>query len=334
MGVNVGECFGLLGHNGAGKTTAINMLTGLFSPTSGTAYVGSNSVLDNISAIYADMGVCPQHDLLWPALTAAEHLRFYGRLKGFSGSSLKQMIKAMLKKVNLTEFGKRRAGGFSGGMKRRLSMANALMGEPSIVYMDEPSTGLDPASKHGLWDVISAAKKLGKRSMVLTTHSMEEADVLCDRLCIMADGEVQCIGRTHELKRRFGRGYTLMIKVPETQGQAGIDKVDAFVKGCFPSASLLNVPIAGCSKYEIDRKEVVLSRDFGKILDAKADLNYDAWSFTESTLEEVFLKLAALTECFSGGHSMSKSETTKNVVPLEQTKPLAEMVAAIDAEAQ
>ena len=161
---------------------------------------------DNISAIYADMGVCPQHDLLWPALSAREHLRFYGRLKGLSGKSLKEAIKHMLEKVNLSGFAKRRAGGFSGGMKRRLSMANALMGDPSVVYMDEPSTGLDPASKHGLWDVISSAKKNGKRSMVLTTHSMEEADVLCDRLCIMADGEVQCIGLTHELKRRFGRG--------------------------------------------------------------------------------------------------------------------------------
>merc|ERR1719258_287615 len=126
-----------------------------------------------------------------------------------------------------------------GGMKRRLSMANALMGDPSIVYMDEPSTGLDPASKHGLWGVISAAKKNGKRSMVLTTHSMEEADVLCDRLCIMADGEVQCIGRTHELKRRFGRGYTLMIKIPESQGAAGLAQVDAFVKRLFPTAALL-----------------------------------------------------------------------------------------------
>merc|ERR1719331_584160 len=333
MGVDVGECFGLLGHNGAGKTTAINMLTGLFEPTSGTEYVGRNSVRDNISAIYADMGVCPQHDLLWPALTAREHLRFYGRLKGLTGKHLKDTIKSMLEKVNLTGFAKRRSGGFSGGMKRRLSMANALMGDPSIVYMDEPSTGLDPASKHGLWDVISAAKKNGKRSMVLTTHSMEEADVLCDRLCIMADGEVQCIGRTHELKRRFGRGYTLMIKVPEKDGQAGLDKVDAFVKGLFPSASLLNVPIAGCSKYEVDRKDVVLSRDFGKILNAKTELNMDAWSFTESTLEEVFLKLAALTECFSGGHSMSKGESGKNVLPLAQTKPLADMVAEIDADA-
>ena len=124
-----------------------------------------------------------------------------------------------------------------------------------------------------------------------------------------------------------------MIKIPESDGQAGIDKVDAFVKGLFPSATLLNVPIAGCSKYEVDRKDVVLSRDFAKILNARTDLNMDAWSFTESTLEEVFLKLAALTECFSGGHSMSGGQAGKNVVPLAQDKPLASMVAEIDADA-
>lgn len=124
-----------------------------------------------------------------------------------------------------------------------------------------------------------------------------------------------------------------MIKIPESDGKDGLDKVDAFVKGLFPSASLLNEPIAGCSKYEVDRKEVVLSQAFAKILAAKSELNMDAWSFTESTLEEVFLKLAALTECFSGGHSMSKAQAGKNVVPLEQGKPLAAMVAEIDSEA-
>jgi ABC-type multidrug transport system ATPase subunit len=210
MGVDRGECFGLLGHNGAGKTTAINMLTGLYSMTSGVssvgrmngwfgrflvdpffaffcfllllcffvqnAYVGKFSIKDDLSKIYSDMGVCPQHDLLWPDLYAKEHLDFYGRLKGFSGKKLDNMVASMLKKVNLTKFAKRTAGGFSGGMKRRLSMANALMGGPGVVYMDEPSTGLDPASKHALWDVIAAAKSQGGRSMLLTTHSMEEAD--------------------------------------------------------------------------------------------------------------------------------------------------------------
>ena len=179
MGVGSGECFGLLGHNGAGKTTAINMLTGLYPPTSGTAYVGKYHIKDDINKIYADMGVCPQHDLLWPDLYAKEHLEFYGRLKGFSGEKLQRMVSLMLKKVNLTSFANRKAGGFSGGMKRRLSMANALMGGPGVVYMDEPSTGLDPASKHQLWDVIATAKQQGDRSMLLTTHSMEEADGTC-----------------------------------------------------------------------------------------------------------------------------------------------------------
>ena len=148
-----GEIFCLLGHNGAGKSTTISMLTGLISPSDGEATIFGKDIGVSMDELRQSMGVCPQHDLLWPALTAREHLRFYGRLKGLKGKHLKDTIKSMLEKVNLTGFAKRRSGGFSGGMKRRLSMANALMGDPSIVYMDEPSTGLDPASKHGLWDV-------------------------------------------------------------------------------------------------------------------------------------------------------------------------------------
>merc|ERR1711885_48117 len=133
------------------------------------------------------MGVCPQHDILWGSLTGRMHVSFFGRLKGMNGKAM----------------------GYSGGMKRRLSVANSLVGNPDVVYMDEPSTGLDPASKHQLWDVISASK--AGKSMILTTHSMEEADVLCDRIAIMAGGELQCIGRSWQLKRRFGKGYTATI---------------------------------------------------------------------------------------------------------------------------
>merc|ERR1712188_119786 len=141
-----------------------------------------------------------------------EHLYFYGRLKGLGGKRLREHVRKAISSVNLSKFASRKAGAYSGGMKRRLSMANSLMGGPSVVYMDEPSTGLDPDSKHKLWDVISRAKLVGKRSMLLTTHSMEEADVLCNRLAIMADGEIQCIGFSHVLKMRFGAGYTLMMK--------------------------------------------------------------------------------------------------------------------------
>jgi hypothetical protein len=150
----------------------------------------------------------------------------------------------------------------------------------------------------------------------------------------MADGEIQCIGYTHELKRRFGRGYTCMVKISELAGEAGLEKVDALIKGMFPTANLLSEPIAGCSKYEIDRNEVVLSKVFAKMIAAKASIGIESWSFTESTLEEVFLKLAALTENFSGGSGLSKEDTKRSVVPFGKKgthKNLAELVAEIDA---
>jgi len=167
------------------------------------------------------------------------------------------------------------------------------MGLPEVVFMDEPSTGLDPASRHSLWNVISSAK--GDKSIFLTTHSMEEADVLCDRIAIMAAGEIQCVGNAATLKRRFGRGYTLVITAKdgskETQSQ-----VDDFVHSMFKTAKLLQEPIAGTSKYEVSRDEVVLSQVFSEM---NSDANqkrvgFIDWGFTETTLEEVFLKLALL----------------------------------------
>jgi ABC-type multidrug transport system ATPase subunit len=286
------ECFGLLGHNGAGKTTLINMLTGLFAPTAGDAILDNHSILRDISKIHAVMGVCPQHDILWIDLTAIEHLLFYGRLKGYKGKQLKQNIRKILASVNLTEFANVKAGKFSGGMKRRLSVACSLIGSPAIVFMDEPSTGLDPASRRQLWDVISAAK--GNKSIILTTHSMEEADVLCDRIAIMASGEMQCIGVAPILKRRFGKGYTCQITTAD-KSQAKYQEIDEFVHELFPTAKLLEEPIMGVSKYEVAREEVQLSVVFDKLEERKEALGITDYGFTETTLEEVFLKLAQLS---------------------------------------
>ncbi|VAI77752.1 unnamed protein product [Triticum turgidum subsp. durum] len=193
-----GECLGILGPNGAGKSSFISMMIGFSKPTSGNAFVQDFSIHTDMENVYNSMGVCPQNDMLWEMLTGREHLQFYGRLKSLSGSALDLAVEESLRSVNLLLGGAadKQVRKYSGGMKRRLSVAISLIGDAKVVYMDEPSTGLDPASRKSLWTAVKQAKQ--DRAIILTTHSMEEAEVLCDRLCIMVDGRLQCIGRPKE----------------------------------------------------------------------------------------------------------------------------------------
>lgn len=323
FGVKPRECFGLLGHNGAGKTTVINMMTGLFPPTSGTGLVGNYNIQNDMDNIYSEMGICPQHNILWGELTAESHQYFFGRLKGQKGVALKNEVQRNLEAVNLAmpSLKKRGAAGFSGGMQRRLSVANSIVGNPSIVYMDEPSTGLDPASRRQLWDVISKAKR--DKSVVLTTHSMEEADVLCDQLGIMSGGRLLCLGPAYDLKRRFGKGYTCVVTT-KIKNLSNRDAIHTWMKGMFPSATLLEEPISGTFKYEISRGDVVVSDAFEKIVSQKDEVGVTDWGFTETTLEEVFLKLSHLhgnenpVDEIGSSISMPGSENVKEVEMTEQ----------------
>jgi len=293
LGINKNECFSLLGHNGAGKTTTINMMCGLFEASNGTATVDGYSIKTDMSSIQARSGVCVQENILWDDLSCRDHVLFFGRLKGLTGDELNKAADQALIDVNLKQFEHRRSGALSGGMKRRLSVANALIGNPKVVYLDEPSTGLDPASRRQLWDVISRAK--GNKSIVLTTHSMEEAEILADRVGVMALGELQCVGTPQDLCYRFGKGYTLILTISNAT-QDGYDYLDKFVKSKFGSARILEEPIGGTVKYEISRTEVRISEVFGMFEsdEIKKQLNLLNWGITETTLEEVFLHLAEL----------------------------------------
>jgi len=204
-----GEVFGLLGPNGAGKTSLISMLTGLYPPEGGNAWVGGYDILNEIENVHTQMGVCPQFDLLWPDLTVEEHLYFYVRIRGAPVNQEKSLVRKALKEVYLTPFADFQTKQLSGGMKRRLSVAIALVGDPKIVFLDEPTTGLDPENRRQLWNILAEAR--GSRAMVLTTHSMEEADVLCTRIGIITDGTLRCIGTQTRLKAKYGSGYHLYI---------------------------------------------------------------------------------------------------------------------------
>jgi ATP-binding cassette subfamily A (ABC1) protein 1 len=204
-----GQIFALLGHNGAGKTTTISMLCGLIPPTSGDAIVHGRSIRTEMAQIRASLGVCPQHDVLYPTLTVRQHLHIYGRLKGLEGPLLEKTVGEKITEVGLTEKADVQTTALSGGMKRKLSVAITLLADSKMVFMDEPTSGMDPFSRRSTWDIIQNNRE--GRVVVLTTHFMDEADLLGDRIGIMADGELRCAGSSLFLKNRFGAGYNLTI---------------------------------------------------------------------------------------------------------------------------
>ncbi|CAL5198359.1 unnamed protein product [Lathyrus oleraceus] len=291
LGVPRGECFGMLGPNGAGKSSFISMMIGLTKPTSGAAYVQGLDIRNHMDGIYTSMGVCPQHDLLWESLTGREHLLFYGRLKNLTGSVLTQAVEESLKSLNLYHgrIADKQAGKYSGGMKRRLSVAISLIGDPGVVYMDEPSTGLDPASRRCLWKVIKHAKR--DRAIILTTHSMEEAEALCDRLGIFVNGTMQCLGNPKELKGRYGGTYVFTM----TTSMDHEKNVENIVQQLTPNANKI-YHLSGTQKFELPKEDVKIASVFRAVEVAKRNFTVFAWGLADTTLEDVFIKVAREAE--------------------------------------
>lgn len=210
FGLPRGECFGFLGINGAGKTSTLNMLTGAVLPSGGRAFLGGHDIVMEQWKVRRLLGYCPQHDALLDRLTVREHLELFGRIKGLSRAVLAGYCNSIMDDLSLSDHVDKLAMTLSGGNKRKLSLAIALMGSPPLVLLDEPSTGVDPAARRLMWDAVSAISTARKEcSVMLTTHNMEEAEALCSRIGIMVGGRLQCIGSNQHLKARFGTGYQL-----------------------------------------------------------------------------------------------------------------------------
>ncbi|PWZ26172.1 hypothetical protein Zm00014a_011819 [Zea mays] len=290
LSIKRGQCFGLLGSNGAGKTSLIGMLTGFTKPTSGTAYIDGMDIRTDMSEIYTRIGVCPQFNLLWETLTGREHLMFYGRLKRLNGAALTEAAEQSMKVLKIFEGGvaDTLVSQYSGGMKRRLSVAISLIGDPKVVYLDEPSTGLDPASRSALWDAVKLAKK--DKAIILTTHSMEEAEALCDRIGITAHGRLRCTGTSKELKAKYGGTFVFTV----TTTAAGEDEaVERLVRGSISPDAKRTYHIAGTQKFELPKQGVRIAEVFRAMEQAKRSLSIAAWGLVDTTLEDVFIKVAA-----------------------------------------
>ena len=200
--IRQGELFSLLGVNGAGKTTTIKMLTCLTKPTSGDAFVGGYSVIKDSEKIKQLIGVSPQETAVAPNLSVEENLELICGIHGFSKEKTKRRIEELATQFALGTVLKRKAGKLSGGWQRRVSIAMALISEPQILFLDEPTLGLDVIARHELWEVIHALK--GKVTIILTTHYMEEAEALSDRIGIMKSGHLLAVGTVEELNKKAG----------------------------------------------------------------------------------------------------------------------------------
>jgi len=184
-----GELFGLLGPNGAGKTTTINILCGLLKPTDGTAQICGYDVQKDASEVKELIGVCVQETAIYPYLTGAENVDLFGDLYAVNKVELAKRRENLLSKMGLLEDAKRRAGKYSGGMKKRLSLILALINDPEVAFLDDPTVAMDPQSRHAVWDFLKELKKENK-TIILTTHYMEEAEELCDRVGIIDHGKL------------------------------------------------------------------------------------------------------------------------------------------------
>jgi ABC-2 type transport system ATP-binding protein len=199
--IRKGEMFGFLGPNGAGKTTTINMLCGLLEPTAGSASVAGYDVTKDALKMKEHIGVCPQEAAVFKFLTGKENIELFGNLHGVKKEILRERTTSLLDEADFTEAAKRRAKGYSGGMMRQLNLLMALISDPEIVFLDEPTVGMDARARRRTWEYIGSLKDQGK-TVILTTHYIEEAQALSDRVGIIDYGELIALGTPEELMQK------------------------------------------------------------------------------------------------------------------------------------
>ncbi|GMI58829.1 hypothetical protein TeGR_g2438, partial [Tetraparma gracilis] len=310
----------LLGHNGAGKTTTISVLTGLYPATGGDCTVFGNTLSEDLAKIRHSTGICPQHNILFPEMTVKEHIVFFNAIKGVTSTN--ESIEKAAAEVGLGDKLSALSATLSGGMKRKLSVAISLCGNPKFLLLDEPTSGMDPYSRRATWELLRKSKR--GRVTLLTTHFMDEADILSDRIAVMKTGRLQCVGSSVFLKKRFGVGYNLTAVVesntPSTQ--QGILN--------FLNHHVHNTEIVSVSGKEISFRLPSGSEDnfpalFSEFEEGgmRKQFAIGGYGISNTTLEEVFISLAK-----EDGARLSRPN---NPLPL---RPPSECESVAESEAE
>jgi ABC-2 type transport system ATP-binding protein len=279
LAVSPGEIYGFLGPNGAGKSTTVLILTTLLPPTSGRASVGGYDIVRQGSQVRATIGAALQEAALDAILTGREHLMLQGTLQGLSAGERRRRTDALLQRVGLTEAADRRVGGYSGGMKRRLDLALALVHSPRILFLDEPTTGLDPQSRSALWEEVARLARDEGMTVFLTTQYLEEADVLADRIGIIDHGHIVAEGTPGRLKAEIG---SPTVEVTPTEPESG-DRLAELLSGFGEMRRNGN----GSVTVQLPGGEAELA-EIVRILD-RADLHVQTLQLHQPSLDDVFL---------------------------------------------
>eukprot|EP00039_Didymoeca_costata_P015168 m.253797 g.253797 ORF g.253797 m.253797 type:complete len:1742 (+) comp16164_c2_seq1:146-5371(+) len=282
-----GQITALLGHNGAGKTTTMSILCGLIPPSSGSAVVNGHDISKNLESAQTSLGFCPQHNTLFESLTVAEHLWFFCKLKLVNDNLVYRSIDEMIADLQLLEKRHVRATSLSGGMKRKLSCGMALVGGSPVVILDEPTSGCDPSARRAIWDLLM--KNKAGRTMLLSTHFMDEADILGDRIAIMVEGSVKCAGTSLSLKSHYGIGYNL--NVVKEKGSCQPGSILEVVKEYVPNASLKKDTVADVTLALPREHSSTFSKLFEKLEGKKSEFGIQSWGVSATTIDEVFLKV-------------------------------------------
>lgn len=299
--IKTGEIFGILGPNGAGKTTTINMILGLLKPTSGTIYINGLDISKNGDKVKPMMGLMTQETVVDGDLTAKDNLEIFAELYHVPKDKINGKIKEALEEADLTNFANRASGTFSGGMQRRLTLVKAMIQDPMLLILDEPTTGLDIQNRVSMWGHIKDLVKIGV-TIILTTQYLEEADALCDKIAIIDHGKIKAIGTASELKKMVGTGRVLEM-VLENSAQA--EQAATLLKSHFK----LNSNVKG------DKLDAVLDKWDPKMLPQmlsaleKKKLVVASVNVHLPTLDDVFIKLtgSGMRDSASDEHVSARS---------------------------
>lgn len=287
-----GSITALLGHNGAGKTTTMSILTGLFPPSTGTAYINGLDIRTSMDQIRKSLGICPQYNVLFDRLTVREHLWFCAKLKNIPEDRIDEEIKSYLKDIGLEDKEKTYSMNLSGGMKRKLSVVMSFIGGSKVVILDEPTAGMDPSARRATWDLLLKYRR--GRTILLSTHHLDEADLLSERIGILAYGRLRCDGSPLFLKKAYAATYTLAMAVDRSR--VSVQNINSLVLAHVPGSHLVdNAGQQMSFSLPADRVDVY-SRLLERLENDSASLGILSFGVSATTLEDVFVKVAEQAE--------------------------------------